>query len=171
MGDNRPPINRRPMSPDAVLRLIEARSIPEPNTGCILWQGGVRNPRAEKNRQYGTIRLNGRESLVHRVMFEAAYRCTLDSRAHVLHRCDTPLCVNVDHLFVGTNDENNADKAAKDRGRKRLTHEKALKMHEMAAAGIRQTVIAREFDVDRSIVSRILAGKRRPLARLSTNQE
>jgi hypothetical protein len=35
----------------------------------------------------------------------------------VLHRCDTPTCVNPDHLFLGTRTDNNADKEQKGRTR------------------------------------------------------
>jgi hypothetical protein len=34
----------------------------------------------------------------------------------VLHRCDNPFCCNVDHLFVGSRQKNNTDKAIKGRG-------------------------------------------------------
>jgi hypothetical protein len=33
----------------------------------------------------------------------------------VLHKCDVPACINLDHLFLGTNADNLADMAAKGR--------------------------------------------------------
>jgi hypothetical protein len=39
----------------------------------------------------------------------------LESGVLVLHRCDNPPCVRVDHLFLGTMLDNNRDRAAKGR--------------------------------------------------------
>jgi Autographiviridae endonuclease len=153
-----------------VLETIARRCIPEPNTGCYLWEGCVSGGRVANNALRPSIRLNGRMAQVSRVVFEARHG-SIPSGVQVLHRCDQGFCCNVDHLFAGSGDDNHADKAAKDRGKKRLTHEKAIEIHRLARAGMPQYKIAKEFDVHQSIVSRILAGRRRPLALLSATQE
>lgn len=146
-----------------VVAIIEARSIPEPNTGCHLWEGSIKHPKPGKSAMYGNVRLGGRMVGVHRVMFEAAYG-PLPAGAQVLHRCDVGLCCNPAHLFLGDNASNIADKVAKDRAGKALTRDKAKAMHEMKAAGVLQDEIARRFGVNQSTVSRILSGLRRPAA-------
>lgn len=83
---------------------------PEPNTGCWLWTGSV------CARGYGRLAYgNGSPVLVHRIAYECAKGPT--GGRHVLHRCDTPSCVNPDHLFVGTQGDNMRDMFAKGRGR------------------------------------------------------
>jgi hypothetical protein len=80
---------------------------------------------------------------------------------HVLHRCDVGLCCNPEHLFLGTNDDNHADKAAKDRGRKKLTHAKAKEIREMATSGMTHSRIAAAFAVHQCTITRIVNGRRR----------
>ena len=115
--------NTRHLTLDEVVDIIRARSIPEPNSGCLLWEGCLHHVPPSKIPQhgfiqmYGSVRLRGKMVKVHRVMFEGANGPIPDG-AQVLHRCDVRLCCNPDHLFLGTNEDNHADKAAKDRGRK-----------------------------------------------------
>lgn len=50
----------------------------------------------------------------HRVAWELVNGPIPDGM-HVCHHCDNPPCCNVDHLFLGTDADNNADMIAKGR--------------------------------------------------------
>lgn len=89
----------------------EWMTMPEPNTGCILWLGCV------CERGYGRLSYaKGSPVLAHRAAYECAYG-PIEGRRHVLHRCDTPSCVNPDHLFIGSQEDNMRDMFAKGRAR------------------------------------------------------
>lgn len=86
-----------------------------------------------------------------------------DESLHVLHRCDTPLCVNPAHLFLGTNADNQRDKALKGRslyGRKnasaKLTVEQVLEIRARAEAGETHVAISRDYPVGTSQIGRII---------------
>jgi len=76
---------------------------------CWLWTG------AKNRKGYGVVGTVSGMSLAHRVSFELAGN-VIPSPRHVLHRCDTPGCVNPNHLFLGTNLDNVRDRDAKGRG-------------------------------------------------------
>jgi hypothetical protein len=63
---------------------------------------------------YGLFRVNGKTYRAHRVAYQIRHEIN-PNELHVLHSCDTPLCVNPDHLWVGTNAENMADRNRKGR--------------------------------------------------------
>lgn len=90
-------------------RLAE-RSIPEPNSGCLLWMG------AANNWGYGIMVINGRHVGAHRLSYEDAHG-GIPPGLHVLHKCDVPACINPAHLFLGTNLDNIRDRERKRRGR------------------------------------------------------
>ncbi len=75
---------------------ILARSIPEPNTGCWLWEGYGK---------YGLIRVNGKHVLAHRAAYEA-FIGPIPDGMHIDHLCRTPSCVNPAHLEPVTQREN-----------------------------------------------------------------
>lgn len=93
-------------------QLFAERTMPEPNSGCLLWTGPA------NGLGYGRIHVVGtrRRAGAHRVAFEVVHG-PVPQGMEVCHRCDTPSCVNVDHLFLGTHRDNMADMAAKGRSR------------------------------------------------------
>ncbi len=94
---------------------FESYVMPEPMSGCWLWLGLINGHGYGKiyDRPYG-----GTSKMVraHRVSYEITYGVKLTARQCVLHKCDNPLCVNPDHLRVGTHKENTHDMMRKGRG-------------------------------------------------------
>ncbi|WP_194720787.1 HNH endonuclease signature motif containing protein [Noviherbaspirillum malthae] len=78
--------------------------------GCWLWAG------AKNSWGYGAMTINSKDFGAHAVSY-ALYVGPIAAGMRVLHRCDTPACVNPDHLFLGTQKDNIADMDAKGRRR------------------------------------------------------
>lgn len=76
---------------------------------CWLWSG------AKTSAGYGEFYLAGSMVYAHRYS-DQLVRGPIPKGVMVLHRCDAPSCVNPDHLFRGTHQDNMDDMWRKGRG-------------------------------------------------------
>jgi len=83
--------------------------------GCWVWQGN------KKPSGYGYINHNGKKEHTHRLMWELN-NYMVPKGMSVCHVCDNPSCINPNHLFLGTAQDNATDKVNKDRQLKHETH-------------------------------------------------
>lgn len=130
----------------------------EPNErGCILWTG------CKTGNGYG--RFSGLQLRAHRFAWELA-KGPIPEGLLVLHKCDVRLCCNPDHLFLGTQAENVADRDRKGRTSKgerhylaKLSDAQIESIKARVLRGERQNKIAKEYGVSTSFVSMAVAGK------------
>jgi len=94
--------------------------------GCWIWEGRKYNTQGKRDQGgYGHItrRLVHKSPIpTHKYAWYLYYGYYPSRWEFVCHKCDTPSCVRIDHLFLGTTQENTADRQAKGRGIKGETH-------------------------------------------------
>ena len=122
IGCSFPQHQREKIKVTSLMEKFESKYIPEPMSGCWLWIGANSGKGG-----YGQISINGRIKRAHRVSWEL-HRGFIPEGMLVCHHCDTPPCVNPDHLFVGTYSDNTIDSVKKGRHRNMNT----VKTHCMA---------------------------------------
>ena len=144
------------MQPGPKPRPFDERYIPEPNSGCWLWLGRLgRGGYAEQvsHGRRGYIIAHRYSWLIH--------RGEIPPGLWVLHKCDTPSCVNPDHLFLGTALDNARDRAQKGRNGDRSGEKSHLaKLTNEAIQAIRsdprlQRIIAKDYGISQTAVGLI----------------
>lgn len=135
-------------------RLLAKTRVAE--NGCHEWQGYTM-----KLQGYGQIGFNGKVLYTHRVAWLLAHSDPGDQ--HVLHECDNRRCVNPEHLFLGSIEDNIADMVAKGRqargernGHAKLTEED---VRAIRASSEPYRVLARRYGVCLATLSMVKTGK------------
>ena len=150
--------SRKVADGNAIERFHQKYEIDE--SGCWLWTGGTRpNSRGIPYPRHWT---DDQKSIgAHRFSFELTLGA-IPKGMYVCHKCDTPLCVNPDHLFVGTHNDNMLDMVQKKRsftgrgenkkGRSKFTNQQAEQIRKMQGS---QSEIALIFGVNQTTIGRI----------------
>ncbi len=137
---------------------LEFHSIPEPNSGCILWMGN-------HWQGYGTLRWKGKMRRATHLAWELK-RGPVPAGKFLCHKCDVRFCINPDHLFLGTQKDNIADMIRKGRrgdtrghvnGNATLARTQVTEIKESMEMG---KILAPRYGVSESQISRIKSGKR-----------
>jgi hypothetical protein len=130
----------------------------EKGDGCWLWTGST------FQNGYGRFALEGKISVrSHRHAWELT-NGPIPAGMIICHRCDNRICVNLDHLFVGTHKDN-----AEDRDRKRraawhrpgwrpaskLSLDQVAEVRLLRAAGTPVKEVAARFGIHKNSVTRI----------------
>jgi hypothetical protein len=133
---------------------------------CWLWVGN-----RFKN-GYGFQKINHKRIRAHRIAWSYPDYVIPDGM-FICHSCDTPLCCNPKHLFLGTNQDNLDDMRNKGRGylfpvrrgednysSKLNSYQVGLIRSRYLSGSITQTALAKEYGVSQAAISLILTGKK-----------
>ena len=99
--------SKTPLIRSPVIDRITLRSIKKDN-GCIEY------PFSLDGSGYGHVCENGIQKRASRFIW-SYYNGDVPNNLLVCHKCDNPLCVNIDHLFLGTHKDNYNDMISKNR--------------------------------------------------------
>ena len=135
-------------------------------TGCWEWVGC-------KRRGYGHTIIGSRKDgtrktiSAHRLSY-LIFHGEIPAGMEVCHKCDNPSCINPDHLFAGTRQDNVDDRERKGRNnppkvekhaKAKLTEKDVLDIRNKRAAGKSFGKLAKEYGVCKKTIQDAVSGK------------
>jgi hypothetical protein len=121
--------------------------------GCWLWRG------ATFGSGYGRVLWEGRTYRSNRLAYILAVG-PIPASLLICHHCDNRLCVNPDHLYLGTFDGNMYDKASRGRNTQRkLTPDTVRAMRADRAAGATFQEISDRYSIGMTQTWRAVVGQ------------
>jgi DNA-binding XRE family transcriptional regulator len=125
---------------------------------CHTWQGSH-----FKVTGYGAFWLKGQNRGAHRIAWEIV-KGKIPRGLHLCHSCDNRGCVNPEHMFLGSHQDNVADMVAKARHafgerqtNSKLTDAQVLEIRQVyARGGISQTELGKSYGVGHTTISYVV---------------
>ena len=133
---------------------------------CWIWTAS----RNRNGQGYGQFGINYKIYVAHRIAYILQHKEIPDD-LYVCHSCDNIICVNPDHLRLGTHQDNMNDMKNKGRspksksfgeqnGKAKLTKENVNEIKKLLKEGnLTQSIIGEKFNVSRENISAISRGK------------
>ena len=144
-----------PLTQERIKKRVEI----DHSTGCWNWSGVLHK------QGYGMIRSNRIHHLTHRVSY-TVFKGDIPQGMFVCHHCDNRRCVNPEHLFLGTVQDNQLDMKNKNRSifgercsTAKLKEANVLEILAMKKSGKTGREVAKAFNVSPSLVCMIAKGK------------
>lgn len=121
---------------------------------CWLWKACKRDRRG-----YGGFKLNSKLQMAHRVSWKF-HNGPIPKGKLVLHKCDNPRCVNPNHLYIGTQSDNQYDRSMRS---SKLSLEECQEIKELyLTEEFTQSHLARMFGCNQQDVSNAVIKTRLP---------
>lgn len=136
-----------------IMALVDRRCIPEPNSGCWIWEGHI----DEKGYAVYAAKV-GERPISFRVPRAVLTHKLGYAPGVTRHTCDIPCCCNPDHLVDGDWTDNRIDYAQRGFGRERkLRYADAIAIR---ASKETRAVLAMRYGVSLSMISMIKTGRK-----------
>lgn len=114
---------------------------------------------------YPTCKRNHKKTKICKVFYEEYKNTTVSKELCLCHKCDNRMCINPDHIFLGTKSDNSKDMVSKNRQAKgegnknsKLTEEQVREI-KFGCTGMKYTEIAMKFNIAANTVGYIKSNR------------
>lgn len=137
-----------PRKPLSLKKILYRNILPESNEkGCWLYTKLIM-------KGCGHINIKGIKVPAHRISYEI-HNGEIPKGMYICHKCDVRACVNPEHLFIGTHQDNMNDKVKKNRAGRKLNYQQVINIKKRLLTGDSDLSISKEFNVNRQTINKI----------------